>query len=129
MPTAIGVSIAIDKIFAAVLNMEEPVSPALPSYKCYVPFVVKWKEEAWFLLLYCHIPRKQCCSSRHQLSVLQLNSATSPTYLGQIPQVEGSAPHHLHFPCQLQVLVFPVLLIDQLQIRILITFSLGFVNL
>lgn len=27
VPIAVGVSIAIDKIFAAVLNMEEPVSP------------------------------------------------------------------------------------------------------
>lgn len=28
VPAAVGVSIAIDKIFAAVLNMEEPVSPS-----------------------------------------------------------------------------------------------------
>lgn len=31
VPTAVGVSIAIDKIFAAVLNMEDPVSLLLPS--------------------------------------------------------------------------------------------------
>lgn len=80
VPTAVGVSIAIDKIFAAVLNMGEPVSPdacstlwGVPVPRCYSPL-----EHS----LPSHPHMQVRSSSRsHQLTQFPLYT---PTHLGTV---------------------------------------------